>query len=516
MNQIERDVFVLRDCTAVAQPIDYVQGTNAIPLIFHVRDYEITENAIARVYVTKPSKKAEYDTAGIEGNAVVVDVKDTMFLEVGIHHLQISITNGEKTLVTFEYPVKVKRNTVAGELPPSENNSNFLDEYLEEIDKRIENTDKLTEQAKEAAEQSEKSAGESEASAQGAKKSAEDAAGHAERADNYATEAESFAHGGTDTRADEDIDNAMFYYEQAKRISQGMQGALLPMGTITFAQLETAAKQAGYMYNISDDFITDDRFKDGAGHKYPAGTNVYCTADELWDCLAGVFVTGVKGAKESVYRQGNVNITPGNIGALAEDGDSANNTVSFTSSDSNSPTAWTNVGIMASREKHSSLFGKISTMFKNVRWIYKMLGTTNISAVGGGTVTGAISTLNTNLAKKQDKLTNPLIQADVVDNLSSTEAKKPLSANQGKILNDKISQKSKVFVQGVVITGNGSNWAVVGNAGKYLVAAQTVRDDADYYITGITKQSAEGLYTLLFNRDVSDGGKLVAWLTWID
>ena len=52
---------------------------------------------------------------------------------------------------------------------------------------------------------------------------------------------------------------------------------------------------------------------------------------------------------------------------------------------------------MTSGEKHSNLFNKISTMFKNVRYLYKMLGTTDISQVGNGTVTGAISVLNTNV-----------------------------------------------------------------------------------------------------------------------
>ena len=81
-------------------------------------------------------------------------------------------------------------------------------------------------------------------------------------------------------------------------------------------------------------------------------------------------VSGVKGNKETVYRVGNVNITPENIGALAENGDSKDNTVTFTSADSSTADAWEDVTVLASKEKHSSLFGKISTMFKNVRYIY--------------------------------------------------------------------------------------------------------------------------------------------------
>ena len=105
----------------------------------------------------------------------------------------------------------------------------------------------------------------------------------------------------------------------------------------------------------------------------------------------------VKGNAESSYRTGNVNLTPANIGAVSTTGDTANNTVAFTSADSTTATAWTDVAALATGEKHSSIFNKVSTMFKNIRFLYKMLGTTDISAIGDGTVTNALSTLNSNL-----------------------------------------------------------------------------------------------------------------------
>lgn len=50
-------------------------------------------------------------------------------------------------------------------------------------------------------------------------------------------------------------------------------------------------------------------------------------------------------------------------------------------------------------------------------------------------VDGEISTINRILSTKQDKLTNPLTQADVINNLTSTATNKPLSAAQGRELN---------------------------------------------------------------------------------
>lgn len=53
-----------------------------------------------------------------------------------------------------------------------------------------------------------------------------------------------------------------------------------------------------------------------------------------------------------------------------KNGDSKDNTVTFESFDSTTADAWTDVAVLATGEKHSSLFAKISTMFKNIRYIY--------------------------------------------------------------------------------------------------------------------------------------------------
>lgn len=224
--------------------------------------------------------------------------------------------------------------------------------------------------------------------------------GKAESAAESATKAQSYAVGGTGSREGEDSDNAKYYYQQAKDVSEGLKGGLQPHGTVAFADLPALADvSTGWMFNISDEFTTTDDFKEGAGNTVPAGANIYKTSDGKWDVLAGTPVTGIKGAKETSYRRGNVNLTPVDIGAVATGGDTANNVVSFTSSDvaDGSASAWTTVSKLSSGEKHSSIFAKVSQMFKNVRYLYKMLGTTDISKIGNGTCTGAISSLNSSL-----------------------------------------------------------------------------------------------------------------------
>lgn len=69
--------------------------------------------------------------------------------------------------------------------------------------------------------------------------------------------------------------------------------------------------------------------------------------------------------------------------------------VDFTSSDTvYSPTSSETVELLTASDTWSARMSKISKMFKNIRYLLKMLGTTDISSIGNGTVTDAISELN--------------------------------------------------------------------------------------------------------------------------
>lgn len=208
--------------------------------------------------------------------------------------------------------------------------------------------------------------------------------------------------------------NAKKYYEQAKAISESFSGALRPMGTVTFANLPSVlSASAGDMYNISDEFVTTSDFVEGIGHTEPAGSNVYKTESGKWDVLAGSPVTGVKGEKEKVFGRGNVNITCAGIGALPTDGDSQDNTITFTSNDSTTGDS-TAPALLTSGETHASIFSKVSTIFKNVRWLLSKMGTTDISTLGDGTVTGALSTLNSNKQDSDTAITTSNIGSQTV------------------------------------------------------------------------------------------------------
>ena len=184
--------------------------------------------------------------------------------------------------------------------------------------------------------------------------------GKAESAEESATKAQSYAVGGTGSREGEDFDNAKYYYQQAKDISEGLKGGLQPHGTVAFADLPALADvSTGWMFNISDEFTTTDDFKEGAGNVIPAGANIYKTSDEKWDVLAGTPVTGIKGVNEDSFRRGNVVLTAENVGAVSTGGDTAENTTAFTAAPAREN--------LKSGESHATLFGKIVKWFSDLK-----------------------------------------------------------------------------------------------------------------------------------------------------
>ena len=240
------------------------------------------------------------------------------------------------------------------------------------------------------------SAANAKASETNAKKSeanASTSAANAKASETNAKKSEANAR-TSETNSAKSESEAQKYAEQAKEISESLSGALRPLGTINFADLpSTADSNSGDMYNITDQFTTTTDFKEGAGNIIPAGSNVYLTADRYWDVLAGTPVTGVKGTKEVYYRRGNVNITPANIGAVAEGGNISDTTVTFA--------ATTTRANLVSGEKVSVGFGKIKKWFADLK----------------------------SFAFK-----------DLVNNLTTSTTGNALDASQGKILNDKYDE----------------------------------------------------------------------------
>lgn len=223
-----------------------------------------------------------------------------------------------------------------------------------------------------------------------------------------------------------DSDTIAFSVDESGKVSASIKNgsiteAMLETGYLANIKVEVAKAEAAATQAQSSEASSDYNAKlsrsyaiGGSGIREGEDTDnaMYynAQAQEALSKMQDAQVTGVKGAKETTYRKGEVNITAENVGAVAVDGDTAENTVTFTSTDAKNPTAYTDVDVLATGETHKSIFAKISTMFKNIRYLYKMLGSADISSIGDGTATGAISTLNSNKQSKYEISSDNIIK----------------------------------------------------------------------------------------------------------
>ncbi len=77
------------------------------------------------------------------------------------------------------------------------------------------------------------------------------------------------------------------------RISAANARVYKPQGAVAFADLPVPAQaNLGFVYNVTDAFTTSDAFLEGAGRKYPGGTNVAAVQSGegfAWDVLGGFY-----------------------------------------------------------------------------------------------------------------------------------------------------------------------------------------------------------------------------------
>ena len=169
------------------------------------------------------------------------------------------------------------------------------------------------------------------------------ASAYAQSANAKSVLAESYAIGGTGTREGEDTDNAKYYMEQAKQQTGGIPTKV--------SELEN---DAGYIKKDVDNLV-----------------NYYdkTTTDQK---LANIDLTDY----------------------LKKTGDASNTTVTFTEP--------TELEQPTTGEKLSGIIGKVSLAIKNIKTLISLIGNTDISSIGNGTVTGAISDVNGKLNQDAD------------------------------------------------------------------------------------------------------------------
>lgn len=250
-----------------------------------------------------------------------------------------------------------------------------------------------------------------------AEASANSARTYADNASYDAKLAQSYAVGGSGIREGEDTDNAKKYAKDAKdsadRASEIVGGNFITQSEKGIAGGVASLDDNGKIpvNQIPDDISVNEMTgatadKDGTSGTVPAPTagqeKLFLRGDGTWgDVSIDV---------DDVLSDTSKNPVQNKVITLSIS-DTKNSKVTFTSNDTLAPTELSEMpSVLASKETHASLLSKISTVFKNMRYIIGLLGSTDISketlGIGDGTVTGAVTMLHKNLSNLNNNFTN--------------------------------------------------------------------------------------------------------------
>lgn len=153
MDTITREIFLKTN--TYKELIEMSQGTNGIPIIFQISDFDIPSGYTASVFVQKPSGKAIHNAAKVSANEIMIDVTSQMTAEVGESLIQIQLMSNDKNIFTFNYPIRISKSVVPIN---SENGSSFIDEYIDKMEHATNKTEAATDRANEVSDRIEKKA----------------------------------------------------------------------------------------------------------------------------------------------------------------------------------------------------------------------------------------------------------------------------------------------------------------------------------------------------------------------
>lgn len=256
------------------------------------------------------------------------------------------------------------------------------------------------------------------------------ASAYAQSANAKSVLAESYAIGGTGTREGEDTDNAKYYMEQAKQQTGGIPTKV--------SELEN---DAGYIKKTVSDL-----------ENYYDKINI----DKKIDAIPKTDLTNY----------------------LTKTGDGSNLTAAFEEA--------TTLDELTTGEKLSSIFGKLKLAVKNLKSLISLIGTTDISTIGDGTITGGLNDVNGKLNKfvtekvelGSDVILNKSSNFTITFNVTKT-GYIPIVVCSWALYNRDDAQYT--HVNGIEI-GTGINTGYVYIQGRYSNSSATGRIPANAYV----------------------------------
>lgn len=146
---IQRDIFLKRRNTAVE--IDYIQGTNALPIMLRIADYSVEEGSTAVVYARKPSGHEIFNTANLKENVITIQPTTQMMAEVGDTKAQVLLTKEDQIAATFVLIIHVHPNLSSDSAIESADEYNALEELITQAQTAITGVGNAIEEAQGAA-----------------------------------------------------------------------------------------------------------------------------------------------------------------------------------------------------------------------------------------------------------------------------------------------------------------------------------------------------------------------------
>ena len=173
--------------------IDVVRNTNAIPISFHIADYQIPEGTEARIYLRKPSGAEVYNSAAIDENAVIVQPTTQMYAEDGEALGQLQIIKDTTVAASFAIVFCIHKNIISDSAIESKDEFGILDTLINQAREEIKNAQNATSAANTAAESATTAANAANTGAEAATSAAESATTAADAANAGAEAATSAA-----------------------------------------------------------------------------------------------------------------------------------------------------------------------------------------------------------------------------------------------------------------------------------------------------------------------------------
>jgi len=256
------DLNLIPDSAPVVVHVDqYDHGTGRLRISLYEGDVPYEPSGTAQIQGSKPDGKGFLYNASLSGNIVTANLEEQMTAVAGKVLAQVVVTETSGRIGSFKFVLDVQKSALPSDTDMSESDYQAIEELIEEAHEVAEEVAEDRTAAENAATSAGDSAEDSEAWAKGTRNGT--------------------AVPPTDPTYQQ---NSKYWAGQAEQYAQG---GLKFVGTIYFASLPTSGMRAGDMYNIKDAFTTDSRFEEGAGIRYPEGTNVAWTPNNKWDVLAG-------------------------------------------------------------------------------------------------------------------------------------------------------------------------------------------------------------------------------------